>query len=169
MEIIKPELINNKGFSNLEQAVDQSPCVYAMDGQVSIRGGGGFAYGAGSRVALLWNGVPMMSPDLGDVKWNAIPMEQTSQIEILKGASYVLYGSGALNGIIALTEKEPSPNGNFYAKRQSGIYDNPKRKSMQWWDKNPTFYLNDFYYGKSYKNYGFTIGLNEYLDSGYRQ
>ncbi|NBP75855.1 MAG: hypothetical protein EBU61_07470, partial [Crocinitomicaceae bacterium] len=34
MEIIKPELINNKGFSNLEQAVDQSPGVYAMDGQV---------------------------------------------------------------------------------------------------------------------------------------
>lgn len=85
MEIIKPELINNKGFSNLEQAVDQSPGVYAMDGQVSIRGGGGFSYGAGSRVALLWNGVPMMSPDLGDAKWNAIPMEQTSQIEILKG------------------------------------------------------------------------------------
>ena len=28
MEIIKPELINNKGFSNLEQAVDQSPGVY---------------------------------------------------------------------------------------------------------------------------------------------
>ncbi|MBM3186839.1 MAG: carboxypeptidase-like regulatory domain-containing protein, partial [Bacteroidetes bacterium] len=40
MEIIKPELINNKGISNLEQAVDQTPGVYAMDGQVSIRGGG---------------------------------------------------------------------------------------------------------------------------------
>ena len=139
MEIIKPELINNKGFSNLEQAVDQSPGVYAMDGQVSIRGGGGFAYGAGSRVALLWNGVPMMSPDVGDAKWNAIPMEQAAQIEILKGASSVLYGSGALNGIIALTEKEPSPKGNFSAKVQSGVYGNPRRKSMQWWDKNPNF------------------------------
>jgi iron complex outermembrane receptor protein len=108
MEIIKPELINNKGISNLEQAVDQSPGVYAMDGQVSIRGGGGYAYGAGSRVMLLWNGVPMLSPDIGDAKWNAIPMEQASQIEILKGASSVLYGSGALNGIISLTEKEPT-------------------------------------------------------------
>ena len=169
MEIIKPELINNKGFSNLEQAVDQSPGVYAMDGQVSIRGGGGFAYGAGSRVALLWNGVPMLSPDLGDAKWNAIPMEQTSQIEILKGASSVLYGSGALNGIIALTEKEPSPKGNFSAKVQSGVYGNPRRKSMQWWDKNPTFHLADVYFGKSYKYLGYTVGANAYLDSGFRQ
>ena len=169
MEIIKPELINNKGFSNLEQAVDQSPGVYAMDGQVSIRGGGGFAYGAGSRVSLLWNGVPMMSPDVGDAKWNAIPMEQTSQIEILKGASSVLYGSGALNGIIALTEKEPSPKGNFSAKVQSGVYGNPRRKSMQWWDKNPTFHLADVYFGKSYKYLGYTVGANAYLDSGFRQ
>jgi iron complex outermembrane receptor protein len=169
MEIIKPELINNKGFSNLEQAVDQSPGVYAMDGQVSIRGGGGFAYGAGSRVALLWNGVPMMSPDVGDAKWNAIPIEQTSQIEILKGASSVLYGSGALNGIIALTEKEPSPKGNFSAKVQSGVYGNPRRKSLQWWDKNPTFHLADVYFGKSYKYLGFTVGANAYLDSGFRQ
>ncbi len=169
MEIIRPELINNKGLSNLEQAVDQSPGVYAMDGQVSIRGGGGYAYGAGSRVVLLWNGIPMLSPDLGDAKWNAIPMEQTSQIEIMKGASSVLYGSGALNGIIALTEKEPSPKGELKAKVQSGVYGNPRRSSMRWWDKNPTFHLIDLYYGKSFKNIGFTVGANTYLDSGYRQ
>ena len=97
IEIIKPQLIANKGLSNLAEAVDQSPGVYVMDGQVSIRGGGGYAYGAGSRVLLLWNGIPMLSPDVGDAKWNAVPMEQASQIEILKGASSVLYGSGALN------------------------------------------------------------------------
>ena len=169
MEIITPELINNKGYSNLEQVVDQSPGVYAMDGQVSIRGGGGFAYGAGSRVLLLWNGIPMMSPDVGDAKWNAIPMEQASQIEIMKGASSVLYGSGALNGVISLSEKEPGPKGTFKAKIQSGIYDNPRRSSMKWWDKNPTFHLADLYYGKSRKNTGFTIGANVYIDSGFRK
>jgi len=169
MEIIRPELVNNKGLSSLEQAVDQSPGVYAMDGQVSIRGGGGFAYGAGSRVMLVWNGVPMLSPDLGDAKWNSVPMEQASQIEILKGASSVLYGSGALNGIIAVTEKEPGPKGELKAKIQSGIYDDPRRKSMIWWDKNPTFNLADIYYGKSYKNIGFTFGANAYLDSGFRK
>ena len=169
MEIIKPELINNKGFSNLEKAVNQSPGVFAMDGQVSIRGGGGYAYGAGSRVMLLWNGIPMLSPDLGDAKWNAIPMEQSSQIEILKGASSVLYGSGALNGIIALTEKEPSTKGDFRAKIQSGVYCNPKRSSLKWWNHNPTFHMADLYYGKAYKKIGFTIGANMYYDSSYKQ
>ena len=169
MEIIKPELINNKGLSNLEQAVDQVPGVYAMDGQVSIRGGGGYAYGAGSRVMLLWNGVPMLSPDIGDAKWNAIPMEQASQIEVLKGASSVLYGSGALNGIISLTEKEPSIKGKISFKAQSGIYDNPRRSSLKWWSKNPTFHLVDIYGGKAFKRVGVSIGANMYLDSGYRQ
>ena len=175
IDVIKPALVVNKGLTNLAQAVNQSPGVYVMDGQVSIRGGGGYAYGAGSRVMLLWNGIPMLTPDIGDVKWNAIPMEQASQIEILKGASSVLYGSGALNGIIALNEREPGAEGIFESRVQSGIYCNPKRKSMQWWGKgkeqafNPTFHLADVYYGKLLKHVGFTLGANAFYTEAYRQ
>ena len=169
IEILKPALIANKGFTNLEQAVNQSPGVFTMDGQVSIRGGGGYAYGAGSRVMLLWNGIPMLSPDVGDVKWNAVPIEQASQIEILKGASSVLYGSGALNGIIALTEKEAKPEGQLTMKYQSGIYGDPKRSSMTWWNRNPTSHLLDVYYGKSKGKFGYTIGVNGLIDEGYRE
>jgi len=168
IEILKPALIANKGFTNLEQAVNQSPGVFTMDGQVSIRGGGGYAYGAGSRVMLLWNGIPMLSPDVGDVKWNAVPMEQASQIEILKGASSVLYGSGALNGIIALTEKEAKPEGQLTVKCQTGVYGNPKRASMKWWSRSPTTQLLDVYYGKSKGRLGYTIGVNGLIDEGYR-
>ena len=168
MELLKPSLIDNKGISDLEQAVDQAPGVYAMDGQVSIRGGGGFSYGAGSRVLLLWNGIPMISGDAGDAKWNSIPMENASQIEVLKGASSVLYGSGALNGIISLTEREPTTKGETRVKLQSGIYDNPKRASLKWWSKNPTFEQAEVYYGKLYKNFGFTISTNGYSNVGYR-
>jgi iron complex outermembrane receptor protein len=169
IEILKPALIANKGFTNLEQAVNQSPGVFTMDGQVSIRGGGGYAYGAGSRVMLLWNGVPMLSPDVGDVKWNAVPMEQASQIEILKGASSVLYGSGALNGIISLTEKEAKPEGQLTMKYQSGVYGDPKRSSLTWWDRNPTNHLLDVYYGKSKGRFGYTIGVNGLIDEGFRE
>jgi iron complex outermembrane receptor protein len=168
MEVIKPSLIDNKGLANLEQVVDQSPGVYAMDGQVSIRGGGGYSYGAGSRVLVVWNGIPMISPDVGDAKWNSIPMEQASQIEILKGASSVLYGSGALNGIISLTEKEPTTSSEFKVKVQSGVYDNPRRASLKWWNKNPTFQLMDIYYGKMYRKFGFTVAANGYRDGGFR-
>lgn len=169
MEIIRPELFENKGLTNVEQAVDQSPGVYAMDGQVSIRGGSGFAYGAGSRVLLLWNGIPILSGDAGDAKWNSIPMEQASQIEILKGASSVLYGSGALNGIISLSEREPTSKGEFRAKVQTGVYGDPKRASLKWWSKNPVYYTGDVYYGKMKKGFGYTVSANGYTNPGYRE
>ncbi len=169
MEILKPDLIDSKGFADLEQAVDQSPGVYAMDGQVSIRGGSGFAYGVGSRVMLLWNNMPLLTGDIGDIKFNSIPMENASQIEVIKGASSVLYGSGALNGVIALTEREPTPDGELRVKLQAGIYDNPKRSSLRWWNSNPVFGFTDVYYGKMYKRFGFTLAANGYTNQGFRQ
>lgn len=169
MEILKPELLANKGFNNLEQAVNQSPGVFTMDGQVSIRGGGGYAYGAGSRVLLVWNGVPMLSPDIGDVKWNAVPMEHAEQIEIIKGASSVLYGSGALNGIIAMNEKEAPLEGAVSLKIQNGVYGAPKRESLRWWGAPPTFQLIDVYAAKRKANHAFTLGVNTFRDKGYRE
>lgn len=169
MEILKADMIDSKGFVDLEAAVDQSPGVYAMDGQISIRGGSGFAYGVGSRVMLLWNGMPLLAGDVGDIKFNAIPMENASQIEVIKGASSVLYGSGALNGVVALTEREPSPDGELRVKLQGGIYDNPRRESLKWWDTNPMLGLAEVYYGKMYKRFGFTVAANGFKDQGYRE
>ena len=169
MEIIRPELFDNKGLANLEEAVDQSPGVYAMDGQVSIRGGSGFAYGAGSRVLLLWNGMPLLSGDAGDTKWNAVPLEAASQIEIMKGASSVLYGSGALNGLISISEREPTLKGETRAKVQAGIYGNPRRASLKWWSRSPMFQQAEVYNSKMYKNIGYTISANGFRSDGYRE
>ena len=169
MEIIRTEMIDNKGITNLEDAVDQSPGVFTMDGQVSIRGGSGFAYGAGSRVLLLWNGMPLLSGYAGDTQWNAIPMEQAAQIEIMKGASSVLYGSGALNGVIALAEKEPGLKQETKVKVQTGIYDSPKRSSLKWWDKAPMFQQVEAYTGKMYKKFGYTLSTTLFRNDGFKQ
>ena len=168
MVVIRPELIDNKGINNLEQAVEQTPGVTTMDGQVSIRGGSGFSYGAGSRVLLLWNGMPLLSGYAGDTQWNAIPMEQASQIEVMKGASSVLHGSGALNGIIALTEKEPGTKPETKLKIQYGIYDNPRRASLKWWDTNPMTQQVEFYRGHMFKNIGYTFSSTFFHDGGYK-
>jgi len=175
LEVIKPRLIENKGMVNLEQAVEQTPGVFTMDGQVSIRGGAGFAYGAGSRVMMLWNGMPLLSGYVGDVQWNAIPIEQASQVEVIKGASSVLYGSGALNGVIALSEKEPGLVPETKIRVQAGIYDNPRRKSMQWWGKdsaqrfNPMNQQVEFFRSQMFKRTGYTISTVFYNDQGFRQ
>ncbi len=168
MEVIRPQLIDNKGITDLEQAVDQTPGVFTMDGQVSIRGGSGFAYGTGSRVLLLWNGMPLLSGYAGDTQWNAIPMEQASQIEIMKGAASVLYGSGALNGVIALTEKEPTYKPETKIKVQSGIYDNPRRSSLKWWTRNPMNQQIEVYHGQMHNKFGYTISTTLFHNDGYR-
>jgi len=169
MDVLTPELIESKGFTNLEDAIGQVPGVHTMDEQVSIRGGAGFAYGAGSRVMVLWNGMPMMSADAGDIKFNSIPMEATSQIEIIKGASSVLYGSGALNGIISLNEREPTAQGETRVRTQVGVYGQPSRYSLLWWGTNPTFRSTDVFHGKMKNKFGYTISVNEASNQGYRQ
>ena len=168
IEIIKPELIDNKGITSLDQAVEQTPGVSTFDGQVSIRGGSGFSYGAGSRVLLLWNGMPLLSAYAGDTQWNAIPLEQAAQIEVMKGASSVLYGSGALNGIIAIREREPGTTPVTKMKVQYGVYDNPRRASLRWWDTNPMTQQVEFYRSQMFKNVGYTISSTLFHDDGYK-
>lgn len=168
MEIIRPQLIDNKGITDLEQAVDQTPGVFTMDGQVSIRGGSGFAYGTGSRVLLLWNGMPLLSGYAGDTQWNAIPMEQASQIEVMKGAASVLYGSGALNGVISLTEKEPGIIPETKIKVQYGIYDNPARNSLKWWSRSPMNQQIEAYHGQMFKKFGYTLSTTLFNNDGFK-
>lgn len=170
IEILKPELIANKGITDLETAVDQVPGAYAMDGQVSIRGGSGFSYGAGSRVLILWNEVPLLSGDAGDAKWNSIPIESAQQVEVIKGASSVLYGSGALNGIISLIEREPGEKPYLQVKMQSGIYDDAKRETLNWREHNPALHQVDVSFGKQLKKgFSLTLGGYGYTTDGYRQ
>ena len=39
MDVIKPQLIENKNTTNLQTMIDQVPGVNVMDGQVQMRGG----------------------------------------------------------------------------------------------------------------------------------
>lgn len=168
MDVIKPELYNNKGITSIEKALDQSPGVYSMNGQLSIRGGSGFAYGAGSRVLLLWNDMPMLSADAGDAKWNTVPIELSSKIEVIKGASSVLYGSGALNGIIAVSEIIPTEKPYYRAKAQFGIYDKPQRASLRR-KQTLTYQQFEFAHGYKKKNFFYNVALSLYNDAGYRE
>ena len=168
LEIIKPELIENKGIVDVEEAINLSPGAYAMDGQVSIRGGSGFSYGAGSRVMVVWNDIPLLSADAGDAKWNTIPIENLSRIEILKGASSVLYGSGALNGIVSLRGKEPSREGETKLSYQVGLYDQPQRMGLQWTKKSLFSQQFNAFHGKMNDAFGYTISVNHRQTDGYR-
>ena len=105
-----------------------------MDGQASVRGGSGFSYGAGSRVLALIDGLPVLSADAGNIRWQFLPLENLSQIEVIKGASSVLYGSSALNGIINFRTADATniPETRFFV--EAGVFDKPGNKNWIWWD-----------------------------------
>ena len=64
---------------------------------VSLRGVG--ASGA-SRAVVLYGGTPLNDPFGGWVYWGRVPREGLKRVEVLRGASSSLYGSGALGGVV---------------------------------------------------------------------
>lgn len=169
IEVLKPEFVENNGITNIENAVDQTPGVHVADGQANIRGGSGFSYGAGSRVMVLLDGLPLISADAGDVKWDALPLENLDQIEVLKGASSALYGSSALNGVINVKTKWAADTSRTEIRAYSGIYDEPANKRGIWWENNPIIIGTNLYHSQKIKGNDFIISTNYHNDQGYRK
>ncbi len=168
MEVLKPALIESKALVSIDKAVDQIPGVNVIDGQANIRGGSGFSYGAGSRVLLLVDEMPMLTSDAGDVKWTALPIENCDQIEVIKGASSALFGSSAMNGVInfrtAYAKDEPETKMNF----AMGMYDKPKRRELVWWSNgNPTYSNMNFNHAQKIGNLDLVMGANIFSDEGF--
>ena len=107
LAVIKPSLIESNNNTSLEQSIEKVPGVDVVDGQANIRGGSGYSYGAGSRVMLLMDDLPVLTADAGFPNWDFLPIENLEQIEIIKGASSALYGSSAMNGIINIRTAYP--------------------------------------------------------------
>ncbi|MEI6852813.1 MAG: carboxypeptidase-like regulatory domain-containing protein, partial [Bacteroidota bacterium] len=100
VDIIKPGMLETKNILTLDKAIESVPGVAIVDNEPQIRGGSGFSSGLGSRVMILIDEIPIMSPDAGRPVWSFLPVEDVEQIEVVKGASSVMYGSAALNGAI---------------------------------------------------------------------
>ncbi len=137
MDVIKPRLIEAVNSTSVDQVLEKIPGVNIIDDQVNIRGGSGWSYGAGSRVLLLVDNIPAMQADAGFPNWNDIAIENTNQIEVVKGAASALYGSSALNGIINVrtayaTSTPVTHISTFYTQ-----YLDPEDKEKIWYEEQP--------------------------------
>ncbi|WP_020534291.1 TonB-dependent receptor [Lewinella cohaerens] len=137
LEILRPDLIESTGKLTLDDALQKVPGVTVVDGQANIRGGSGYSQGAGSRVLLLMDDVPILQADAGFPQWDDVPLEVIQQVEVIKGASSALYGSSALNGIVnvrtAYATSTPITKGSLF----STVHLTPKREELKWWDSAP--------------------------------
>lgn len=169
MDILKSSDFLNTHITDAQELVTKTPGIEVLDGQASIRGGSGFSYGVGSRVLALIDGLPVVSPDAGNIKWQFLPLENIQQIEIIKGASSVLYGSSALNGIINFRTADATnnPETKFYV--ETGIFDKPKNKDRVWWDTPRLFSSGSFSHLQKAGKNDIGVGLNLLSDNGYRK
>jgi len=169
MDIIKPYVLNQNHSVNAEEIINKTGGIEILDGQASIRGGSGYSYGAGSRVLALIDGLPILSTDAGNIKWGTLPMENIAQIEVIKGASSVLYGSSALNGVINFITAEPGPEPITRIAVIAGIYDKPSNKDWVWWDSPRMTQSISLSHSGKYNNTEIGIGARASNDNGYRR
>ncbi len=175
MEVLKPQLIESKNVVNMEEAMEFIPGVTIVDGQANIRGGSGWSYGAGSRVQLLVDDLPQLTADANDTKWNFLPIENLEQVEVIKGASSVLFGSSALNGVINIRTAYPKSTPLTKFSYFTGIYDRPvfkidgKEYDLKWWgDKVLRTSGFSFFHSQQVGNLDLVVGENVFDDQGYR-
>ncbi|MEO5675694.1 MAG: TonB-dependent receptor [Chitinophagales bacterium] len=170
MEVLKPSFISNTNPISMDDAVKQVPGVTIIDNQANIRGGSGFSYGAGSRVLILVDDIPQLSADANDVKWEFLPVENINQVEVIKGASSVLYGSSALNGVINVRTNYPSATPQTHINAYHGYYLNPQRKEIIWWgNRQPNFGGGNFFHSRKINQLDLVIGGNLYSESSYHE
>lgn len=153
----------------LDQALKTAPGVHFAGSNINIRGSSGFSRGAGSRVLLLVDGIPMMPGDSGDIKWDVIPVGEVKQVEIVKGAGSALYGSYALGGIVNVITKDPSPEPQTSIRLASGIYDKPYWPEWRWTDRTLNFSQMDFSHSRTINKFNFLVSANRRQDMGYLQ
>lgn len=134
INIIKPYLIESTNSTDLSQVVNRLPGVQVVDGQATIRGGAGYSYNTGSRVAVLLDDMPLLGADVGDVQWKFLPIEAAEQIEVIKGSASVLYGSSALNGTINVRTGWPSKKPQTKIQSYQGVMQNFERGYINWWE-----------------------------------
>ncbi|MCF6170658.1 MAG: TonB-dependent receptor [Bacteroidales bacterium] len=134
IEIIKPRLIEARNTRSVETILDLTPGVTILDEEPQIRGGSGFTFGVGSKVAVFIDDLPITAGDAGKPDWSLIPVENIKQIEVVKGASSVLSGSAALSGAIYIRTEFPGTKPLTKIQVFGGFYTAPRAPASKWWN-----------------------------------
>lgn len=158
-----------KSSTRFEEALRYVPGIIMNKDNVNLRGSSGFAFGLGSRVALLVDGFPLLAGDQGDMKYDAMPIFNIEQIEIVKGAGSALYGTGALGGVINIITKEPEESFKVKGRLHSGFYTLPRFKQWKYREDVPLKSGFDVSISSKYNSFGYILSGGLENDESYRK
>jgi len=133
------DLLNREAGINLRS-------LFGTDKQavIDIRGMGATA---ASDVIVMVDGIRMNSPDMSGVDYSSIPLEMIERIEIVRGAGSVIYGSGAVGGVINIVTRKGTPHTETRLYGAYGSYDTrDARAGMSGSVQDLGFHLTAGYY-----------------------
>lgn len=170
LSVVSSREISTRNPTNLIQALESAPGVNFIGDQINIRGSTGYTFGAGNKVLLLLDGVPVYASDTGQFNWDMLPPLDIEQIEILKGAGSTLWGASALGGVVNVITKSPAVGGKLLFSSTVGRYDKPYYDEWRWTDPDRLHYTReDISYSKKFNNLGVRISAGRYFTTGYTE
>lgn len=168
LTVIKPYLFENRNPTDAGQLLSIVPGVTIADNQINIRNGSGWSYGAGSRVMVMVDDLPMLSPDAQAAQLTFIPMELMQQMEVVKSAGSAVYGSSALNGVVHMRSRTATEKPWLRFSAFSGFFDHPSNDSMIWSTKKRWASGHYGAYSQKLKQLSVTAGYHLLDNAGYR-
>lgn len=126
LNVITSDEINLRQHNNIADYVNTLPGVYMASGsantnKLTIRGIGSRSLYGTNRIKLFYNDIPISTTD-GIATPEDFEVNNLARIEVLKGSSSALYGSG-LGGSVHVTTALPSDSGLHYRQAvQYGSY-----------------------------------------------
>jgi outer membrane receptor for ferrienterochelin and colicins len=170
ISVVTSKEIQRRNPTNIIEALESAPGVHFIGNQINIRGSSGYSFGAGNKVLLLLDGVPVYASDTGEFNWDMLPPLDIEQIEVLKGAGSTLWGASALGGVVNVITKDPTPDGKLLYSFSGGKYDAPYYDVWEWTDTARLYYeREDASYSKRFGPFGMRISAGRYRSTGYSQ
>jgi iron complex outermembrane receptor protein len=168
IEVLKSQSILASNPSSIDKAIDKIPGITIVNNEPQIRGGSGFSSGLGSRVMIMVDDIPILRGDAGRPDWGFLPVDDVEQIEVVKGASSVVYGSSAITGAINIRTAYPKDIPETKINSFIGAYSKPDRSyATPWSGMNPLIFGLSLTHLQKMDNFDLGFGVNLYSDQGY--
>jgi outer membrane cobalamin receptor len=168
IEVLKSTSIMSNNPTSIDKAIDKIPGITIVNNEPQIRGGSGFSSGLGSRVMVLVDDIPILRGDAGRPDWGFLPVDDVEQIEVVKGASSVVYGSSAITGAINIRTAYPKDKPETKINSFIGVYSKPDRSyATPWTGMNPILFGLSLSHLQKMDNFDLGFGVNLYSDQGY--
>jgi iron complex outermembrane receptor protein len=123
--VVGRDELRRRDVTTLDAELPFVPGVAINHSTLDIRGASGLDEGVGSRVLLMLDGHPLLTPDGGQINFYAIPLLDVDRVEVVKGAYSALYGSAALGGVINMLTTPVEAEPKTMARGYAGAYDTP--------------------------------------------